>query len=99
MNTKTTAIICGTLILVGILFWPTLYRYDNTTLHGNTLPVRSHRLTGFTEYLLMGKWYPQEGQKIRKNTKLLPSQEQNKVTGNASLAYGSFAGKIYNGSN
>jgi len=47
----------------------------------------------------MGKWYPQEGQKIRKNTKLLPSQEQNKVTGNASLAYGSFAGKIYNGSN
>lgn len=99
MNTKNITIICATLILIGILFWPTQYRYDKITLQGNTLPVRTHRLTGYTEYFLMGKWIPQEGQQSSKKSKILPLEEHIKVTGNAGLNYGSFSGKIYNGSN
>lgn len=100
MNTKSIAIICATLILSGLLFWPTLYRYDKMTLQGDTLPVRIHRLTGYTEYFLMGKWIPQEGQEKSKQSKILPLEEQTKVTGNAGLSgYGSFSGKIYNGGN
>lgn len=99
MNTKSIAIICAAVILIGILFWPTLYRYDRMTLQGNTLPVRTHRLTGYTEYFLMGKWIPQEGQQSSKKSKMLPFDEQIKVTGNAGLSgYGSFSGKVYNGS-
>lgn len=94
MNTKGIAIICGTLILIGILFWPTLYRYDKMTWQGNTFPVRTHRLTGYTEYFLRGKWISS------KKSKILPYDEQVKVTGNAGLSgYGSFSGKAYNGSN
>ncbi|MEW6068110.1 MAG: hypothetical protein AB1610_07460 [Nitrospirota bacterium] len=99
MNTKSIAIICATLILIGLLFWPTLYRYDKMTLQGNTFPVRTHRLTGYTEYFLMGKWIPQKGQERSKKSEILSVEEQNKVTGNAGLSgYGSFSGKIYNGS-
>jgi hypothetical protein len=100
MNTKTIGIICATLILVGVLFWPTLYRYDTMTLQGNTLPVRTHRLTGYTEYFLMGQWIPQKGQQGKKKSKILPVVEQSKVSGNAGLTgYGSFSRRIYNGSN
>lgn len=99
MNTKSIAIICATLILIGLLFWPTLYRYDKMTLQGNTFPVKTHRLTGYTKYFLMGRWIPQEGQKRSKQSDILPVGEQTKVTGNAGLSgVGSFRGKIYNGS-
>lgn len=99
MNTKNIAIICATITLIGIFFWPTLYRYDKMILEGNTFPVRTHRLTGYTEYFLMGEWIPQEGQQSRKKSKILPFDEQIKVAGNAGLSgYGSFRGKVYNGS-
>jgi hypothetical protein len=99
MNTKSIAIICATVILIGILFWPTLYRYDRMTLGRNTLPVRTHRVTGYTEYFLNGKWIPQEGQQSSKKSKMLPLDERIKVTGNAGLnGDGSFSGKVYNGS-
>ena len=99
MTTKSIAIICATLILIGLLFWPTLYRYDKMTIQGNIFPVRTHRLTGYTEYFLMGKWIPQGGQERSKQSEILPFVEMAKVTGNAGLSgYGSFSGKIYNGS-
>lgn len=100
MNTKSVAIICATLIVIGLLFWPTLYRYETMTIRENSLPVRIHRLTGTTEYFLMGTWYPEVGKEIKIQSVILPFEEMIKVTGNAGLTgYGSFSGKIYNGSN
>ena len=100
MNTKSIAILCATAVVIGILFWPTLYRYDTMTLQGNTLPVRTNRLTGSTEYFLMGQWIAQKSQEAKKKSTVLPLSEQAKVSGNAGLSgYGSFSGRIYNGSN
>jgi hypothetical protein len=60
MNTKIIAIICVTVILIGILFWPTLYRYEKITSQGETILVRINRLTGYTECFLGRRWVPQE---------------------------------------
>jgi hypothetical protein len=47
----------------------------------------------------MGQWFPEKAQETKKKTKVLPLSEHIKVTGNAGLTgYGSFSGKIYNGS-
>jgi hypothetical protein len=100
VNTRIVAIICATLIVVGLLFWPTLYRYDKTTMKGNTYPVRTNRLTGHTEYYLAGEWLSGGAKERSTQAEILPVEEQAKVTGNANLSgYGSFSGKIYNGSN
>lgn len=49
------AIVCITLIICGVLFWPTLYRYDKIK---STL-IRVNRLTGDTDILSTSdhKWY------------------------------------------
>mgnify|MGYP001106720057 CR=1 FL=1 len=90
--------VCVTLLIAGVLFWPTLYRYDKI---GNSIPFRINRLTGYTEYFADGKWNPEEGHE-KLTIQTLPIDEKVKVTGNASFAYGykpeSFSGKIYNGS-
>ena len=44
--------ICTTLIICGIFFWPTLYRYDSMKDGKKTRLVRIHRVTGSTEILL-----------------------------------------------
>jgi len=100
---KTTNLIiicvCITLLIAGVLFWPTLYHYDKVAIRGNLSPIRINRLTGYTEYFEDGKWNPEEEhEKVTIQT--LPADEQAKVTGNASFDYGlgSFSGKIYNGS-
>ena len=97
MKTANLIIICVciTLLIAGVLFWPTLYRYDKI---GNSMPIRINRLTGYTEYFADGKWNPEEGHE-KFTIQTLPVEEQAKVTGNASLKYpyGSFSGKIYNG--
>jgi len=88
--------VCVTLLIAGVLFWPTLYRYDKI---GNSIPFRINRLTGYTEYFVDGKWNPEEGhEKFISQT--LPIDARVEVTGNASFDYphGSFSGKIYNGS-
>src|SRR3989304_9570841 len=96
MKTKNIIIICATFILFGILFWPTLYQYENITIGGNSFPVRINRLTGNSDIFVLGKWSSQDV----KNSKILPDSEQYKITGNAGLnGYGSFSGKVYNGSN
>ncbi len=106
---KTTNLIiifvCITLLIAGVLFWPTLHRYDKVAIRGNLSPIRINRLTGYTEYFEDGKWNPEEEhEKITIQTFVnhasLPADEQAKVTGNASFDYphGSFSGKIYNGS-
>jgi len=99
MNTKNIIIICIALFLAGIIFWPTLYRYDKITISGNSFPVRINRLTGYTEYFTLNKWVPAEGQQKKIKGIKVPIEILSEITGNASISYGAFSGKIYNGSN
>jgi hypothetical protein len=46
------ALICATLIICAVLFWPTLYRYDKT----QSKLVRINRITGYTEILSGSSW-------------------------------------------
>jgi len=98
MNTKNLLIVCGTLLIAGVLFWPTLYRYDKTSVQGLSAPVRINRLTGYTEYLLLGEWRPVV-QKKQRESRPLPVAERSFVIGKASLDSRMFNGEIYNGSN
>lgn len=88
-------IICTTLIICGILFWPTLYRYDKIKYGESTLPVRLNRITGNTEILRLDGW-----RAVSLVIKRMPIQENNKIT-----IKGDFDGKgnyecvVYNGSN
>lgn len=86
-------------MIAGIIFWPTLYRYDKISLSGNSFPVRINRLTGYTEYFTLNKWVPAEGHKKKIKGIKVPSEIRSEITGNASVGLGSFSGKIYNGSN
>jgi hypothetical protein len=56
-----SAMICVTLIILGILFWPTFYRYDKIEdkIEGK-MPVRINRITGYTEILYTNGWKPVE---------------------------------------
>jgi hypothetical protein len=98
MRTKNVVVICITLLIGGIVFWPTLYRYDKMTIRGNSLQVRVNRLTGYTEYFALGKWVPEKGHENKREGTSIPLEERLKITGNAALRYGTFSGKIYNGS-
>jgi len=102
MKPLNLAIICVALLTAGVLFYPTLYRYDKTTnMMGQTIPIRINRLTGHTETFILGEWI--SGKKNSESPqeeiyKKLPTSDIAKLTGNASLSYGKFQGKIYNGS-
>lgn len=99
MQTKNLIIICITLLIAGILFWPTLYRYDKVSvMRGRSLLVRVNRLTGYTEFLGRSGWVP-VGKVGRKKVRNIPYEEWSKITGKASLSDGIFKGEIYNGSN
>lgn len=102
MSNKTIITVCIIFSLCGLIFWPTLYRYDHIIIQGNTFPVRMNRVTGYTEHYLFGKWVPQEQQTtvLARVEEILPPEEQAKVTGNAGFdIFGdAFVGEIYNGS-
>ena len=57
------AMVCFTLIISGILFWPTLYRYDKTKLDSNQYLVKVNRFTGYTEILYSNGWEKKESVK------------------------------------
>jgi hypothetical protein len=107
MYTKISLIICSTLILIGIIFWPTIYRFDSMTINGNIIPIKTNRLTGFTEHYVSGKWYSQN-QKSRKGS-TIPIAEREKITvkqefslkdfDSTDVDKNYFRAKIYNGSN
>jgi len=98
MKIKNLIVICSTLIICGILFWPTLYRYDKMTIKRNTLPLRTNRLTGYTEYFLGSEWKPAKDQKNKIKSIQIPFLESVKIKGNGLLDHGTFSGDIYNGS-
>lgn len=98
MNTKTSIVVCVTLLLAGVLFWPTLYRYEKIDFQGLSTLVRSNRLTGHTEYYMLGQWVPEKAQKKQRESQPLPSVEKALVIGKATLDGKMFNGEIYNGS-
>ncbi len=98
MRTTNLIVICITLIIAGVIFWPTLYRYDRITIRNNSLPLRINRLTGYTEHFVLGEWVPEKSQEKKNKNSGIPSEEIVKITGNASLSDGYFSGKLYNGS-
>ena len=99
MNTKRLLIVCVTLLLAGVLFWPTLYRYEKMDFQGLSTIVRINRLTGHTEYFMLGQWVAEKPQKKEKTSQRLPSVEKPLVIGKATLDGRMFNGEIYNGSN
>ena len=83
MRDKNTIIICGiiciALTICGILFWPTLYRYDKTSFRGNRLGqymVKINRITGYTEILYESGWKPK---KVEKKAIGMPKGEKDKI--------------------
>jgi hypothetical protein len=87
------AIICTTLIICGVLFWPTLYRYDKFV---GKLPVRINRLTGYTEILYASGW---KRKVSYKEYRPIPKEEigKIKVTGTLENEW-DYKVAIYNGS-
>lgn len=85
------AMVCVTFIIVGILFWPTLYRYDSMKDGKKTIPVRINRITGATEILLVESgWKPvlqlePFNPKDYSVPKLLPTEEKAKIIGEKSV--------------
>ena len=96
MREKTAIIICVmiciTLIICGILYWPTLYHYDK--LYGK-LPVRMNRLTGYTEILYADGW---RSVKKQKETQLIPVEEFAKIKSKGTFDNkGNYNFIVYNG--
>ena len=99
MNTKRLLVVCVTLLLAGVLFWPTLYRYEKMDFQGLSTIARINRLTGHTEYFMLGQWVAEKPQKKEKTSEAFPSAEKSLVIGKATLDGRMFNGEIYNGSN
>ena len=99
MNTRNLLIVCVTLLLAGILFWPTLYRYDKIDLQGLPTLVRINRLTGYTKHLMLGQWVrvPEKEKKKQRQLQALTPAERAFVIGEASLGARVFNGEVYNG--
>ena len=101
-RTRNLLIICTTLIVVGIIFWPSLYRYQTLKLGNNSFPVKINRVTGSAEYFSSGGWisFASKEEGKAKNSVQLPDSEKAKISGNGdlSVSQGEFSGGIYNGS-
>jgi hypothetical protein len=101
-NPKYLIIIAALIILVGILFWPTLYRYD----HIGDRFLRTNRVTGQTQEYEDGAWNTQETKSnavIESRYGVLPHEEIEKVKGKASISSSpfepnAFKAELYNGS-
>ena len=98
MNTKNLLIVCVTLLIVGVLFWPTLYRYERIDVQGLSAPVRINRLTGYTEYFMLGEWRPEERRKKQRQAQPLPVAARSLLKAKASVSSRMFNGEVYNGS-
>ena len=99
MNIRTSIIFCVTLLLAGVVFWPTLYRYEKMDFQGLSTLVKINRLTGYTEYYMLGQWVSERPQKKEKASQPLPAVDKSLVIGKATLDGRMFNGEIYNGSN
>ncbi len=69
------AMVCVILIIFGILFWPTLYRYDKIKYRESTLPIRINRITGYTKIL-----HPEGWRQVNSESKAIPNEEKDKIS-------------------
>jgi hypothetical protein len=80
------AMVCITVIICGILFWPTLYRYDSISDGKKKISIRINRITGTTE--IFGKtvetldWKKPFNPEDYDHPKALPTEEIAKLVGN-----------------
>jgi hypothetical protein len=101
MKCLNVLIICSTLIIAGILFWPTLYRYEKVTNDNISYPIKINRLTGRTERYRGGSWV---GAYKKQDNQILSNEEKTKIKGKAGIdrnTYGNdyhFSVELYNGS-
>jgi hypothetical protein len=96
MQTRNLIILCVVALIVGVLFWPTLYRYERFSLgKGRSFPARINRITGSAAYFDGKAWVEEQP---AQPVKVLPQSALAKVTGNGGLnGAGHFSGMLYNG--
>ncbi len=80
---------------ISLCFWPTIFRYEKMKIGGDEFPIRINRITGEAQVWALNKWAAQTSPN---EPETLSEAERSKITGNGSLEYGFFQGKIYNGS-
>ena len=101
MNKNVIAVvsIIATAFIVVFYIWSSHNRYYIMT-SSKGIAYEVDKKTGESWMLHGGKKVPQESPERNKKQeeKELPFEESTKITGNASLSYGYFSGKIYNGS-
>lgn len=89
------SVVCMTLLIAGVLFWPTLYRYERLSVSGTSVLLRINRITGCTEQFRGAEW---RAEKRCMRVRPLPGAELAKLTGRGSIDFDAFKGSIYNGS-
>jgi hypothetical protein len=103
MRTRNLTVVCVALLIAGIFFWPTIYRYEKTS---STL-IRINRLTGYTAYFAGNRWIGEQepiASPTPKEVLPLSLGYLRQVTGTASLTRHQtlnlqmFSGDLYNGS-
>jgi hypothetical protein len=76
--------------MAGVLFWPTVYRYERIDFQGLQTLVRINRLTGYTEHYMLGHWVPEKPQKKQRKSEPLPSAEKSLLIAKATLGSSMF---------
>jgi hypothetical protein len=88
------------ILLFGIFVWPTQYRYDRWKSKDNDLPVRIHRITGRSEFLMLGSgWVPLDANRAAtESAQALPVTELTRLQAKASMTPdGYIECEFYNG--
>lgn len=90
------------LIAFGTIFWPGIYRYDESKLGGDTFVVRTNRLTQKSQMLMGTVWKTVSSAEDESSDDdlPLPAEELAKLSGTReSLRPNRFGFKLYNGTN
>ena len=103
INPKSLAILSMLAVVVGIVFWPTLYRYDRFGSGEGSIPMRTNRVTGRSQLFDGIEWRGQPSQTSTTpptdTLRTLDPLERLHVTGRATMdQVGYFSAEIYNGS-
>lgn len=88
----------------GLMFWPTIHRYDTLTVGASSRLLRINRFTGYTEIFGATGWIPETPFVTPKAPATpvtpvnIPADDLRAVTGGAAFYGDGFAGSLYNGS-
>ena len=109
MRRVNVLVVCVTVLIIGFVFWPTMYRYDRLTGGNVSVPMRTNRITGVTQVFWQGDWRTTGSQAASGSAgaedQRLPATEQALLTGEGSFGYSGrgyqttgFGVSLYNGS-